>query len=237
MAKSTTASGKTPAATGASGKAPAAKDTTIPRGWDTAPRTMRHAVRLMLAGAVATFIWGVYQVVVTAGFKSALADYYVKVDHITKAKAISDASHVSLFPIVLQVVVAAALWVLVARFCRDGRGWARIAATVLFLIWSYTTYGTFTQLSGSWIGPGNLIIDLVIWGIGCAALASLWRADSSAYFKPAAPAAAKAPAASKPGAGSKPASGSKPRPAAKNGRLPARTRGPGNGSATWPHQP
>src|ERR1700743_1256384 len=81
MAKSTTASGKTPAATAASGKAPAARDMMAPRGWATAPRTVRQAVLLMLAGAAATFVWGVYQAVVSLGFRSTLADYYVKVDH------------------------------------------------------------------------------------------------------------------------------------------------------------
>jgi hypothetical protein len=170
----------------------------------------------MLAGAAATFVWGIYWAIVTLGFRGDTVTYYVKVGHLTVNQANSQVNS-GVFWIVIQVVVFAALWVLMARLNRDGHGWARIVSTVLFLGWSYRTYSAIYELR-QYIGLGDLIIQLAIWGIGCGALVSLWRPESTAYFRRTAPEAPKSP------------------PVTKKRRLPARPRGkvtvqqPGNTS-------
>jgi hypothetical protein len=202
MAKSTTGSGNTPAA----------KSTTPLKGWASAPLTIRRAVRLMLAGAVATFVWGLYWAIVTLGFRSDTVTYYVKVGHLTVNQANSQVNSGVLW-IVIQVVVFAALWVLMARLNRDGHIWARIISTVLFLGWSYRTYSAIYELR-QYIGLGDLIIQLAVWGIGCAALVSLWRPESTAYFRGTTPEAPK----------SAPVTSPKSAPVTRKRRLPARSR-------------
>ena len=171
MAKSTTGSEN----------APAAKSKATLLGWAAAPLPVRRAVRLMLAGAAATFVWGIYWVVVTLGFRRDTVTYYIKVGHLTTSQANSQVNSGVLL-IVIQVVVFAAVWVLMARLDRDGHGWARIASTVLFLGWSYRTYSAIYELK-QYVGLGDMIIQLAIWGIGCGALVSLWRPEATAYFK------------------------------------------------------
>jgi hypothetical protein len=171
MAKSTTGSGKTPAA----------KSTPIPPGWAEAPVAVRRAVQLMLAGAVATFVWGIYWAVVTLAFRSDTVNYYVKASHLSVSKANAEVGG-SVLLIVVQAVLYAAFWVLMARFNRSGHGWARWVAVALFLIWTYYSYQAIIDLK-TYIGLGNMILELVIWGFGAAALVSLWRPDSATYFK------------------------------------------------------
>jgi len=176
-----------------SGNTPAAKSTAPLTGWEVAPLGVRRAVRLMLAGAGATFVWGIYWVIVTLGFRRDTVTYYVKLGHLTVNQANSQVNSGVLF-VVIQVVVFAALWVLMARMNRDGHGWARIVSVVLFIGWSYRAYSAFAELK-QYIGLGDLILQLAIWGIGCAALISLWRPDATAYFKRTAPEAPKSPPA------------------------------------------
>jgi hypothetical protein len=171
MAKSTTGSGN----------APAAKGTTTPPGRAAAPPAVRRAVRLMLAGAAGTFIWGIYWAVVTLAFRSDTVTYYVKTAHLTASKANAEIGG-SVLLIVVQAVLYAAFWVLMARMNRDGHAWARIVAIVLFLLWTYYTYQSIVELK-TYIGLGNMIIELLIWGVGAAVLVNLWRPDSTDYFK------------------------------------------------------
>jgi hypothetical protein len=194
MAKSTTGSGGTPAA----------KGTTTPRGWAAAPLAVRRAVQLMLAGAAGTFIWGIYWAVVTLAFRGDTVTYYVKSAHLSASKANAEIGG-SVLLIVVQAVLYAAFWVLMARMNRDGHGWARILSVALFLFWTYYTYQSIIELK-TYIGLGNMIVELLIWGLGSAALVNLWRPDATAYFKRAVPDAPKSP------------------PVTRNRRLPAVAR-------------
>ena len=72
-----------------------------------------------------------------------------------------------------------------ARANQAGRSWARITASVLFLLWTYQTYRGISGLK-TYLDLGALLIMLGIWGIGVGALYYLWRPESSAFFKPAA---------------------------------------------------
>ncbi len=171
MVKSTTGGGNGPAAMGK----------TTPQDSTASPLAVRRAVRLMLAGAIGTFILGIFGVLVTLAFRSVAVNYYVQTAHVTVSKATADANG-TVLPAVVRTVLFAALWVLMARLNRDGHGWARIVSTVLFLLWSYDTYEAIEGLK-TWFGFGNVIFSLLIWGVGCGALYYLWRPDSTAYFQ------------------------------------------------------
>src|SRR5260370_10845803 len=173
MFKSFTSSDNKPAATRK--KSPAADPAD-----STGAAAVGRAAKLMLGGAAGTLAWGIFWVIVALVFKSDTANYYVKTQHLTPAKANSQVNG-GLLVTIVEVILFVALWLWMARTNRDRQSWARIASTVFFLIWSYETYQAITGLS-TYIALGNLIIMLLVWGAGLGALYYLWRPESKAYF-------------------------------------------------------
>lgn len=155
-----------------------------PAGASVAPAPVRRAVRFMFAGSVGSLVLGAYLVIVTVAFRSdslAANNALEGSKRLTASQFNAEFTGVIIFDIVLALVCAA-LWAWMARMNQAGRNWARIASTVLFLIWTYYTYQTIAGL-GTWVILGVLIIELLIWGVGAAALYFLWRPDSTQYFK------------------------------------------------------
>jgi hypothetical protein len=205
MAKSSPGSQSKPAASGSQGK-PAAKasakgtarggpaastaSTASPKprmpflDLSAAPAPLQRAARFMLAGSIGSFVLGAYLIIVTVTERSASlasATSATGSKHLTASQFNTEFTGIIIYDIVLTLVCAA-LWAWMARMNQGGRSWARIVATVLFLIWTYYTYQTISGL-GTWIVLGVLIIELAIWGVGAAALYYLWRPDSTAFFK------------------------------------------------------
>lgn len=166
MFKSFTSSDNKPAASGgkaaATGPAP--------------PDSVRRAVRLMLYGAPASIVFGVWGAIYSLVNKGEI----IKAVHYTNSQFT--------FALILGFVFSllyAALWVWIARANQAGRSWARVVATVLFLLWTYQAYRGVGGLK-SWLDIVTLVIMLAIWGIGVGALYYLWRPESTAFFKSAA---------------------------------------------------
>ena len=191
MAKSSTGSkGKPTASTNAKASvttepgaaAPLARLTGV-LGLAEVPRPVQTAVKLMLGGAIATLAWGIYDVIVDLAFRSDVVNEIAKADKITLTKA---ASYVNsdIFGTVIFVVAYAAAWVLMARMNRAGRNWARIVSTLLFLYWTYILYQSISSLSTdkSWFNLASIVIQTVIWCLGCGALVSLWRPEAGPHF-------------------------------------------------------
>jgi hypothetical protein len=130
----------------------------------------------MLVGAVVTAIWQIYWIVVTAAHKASLTT--------ANGKPVSNSQFAAsvLFTIVSAILISA-IWVLIARLNQAGRSWARIAATLLFGLWSFSTYRSIPLVTrgGYWIV--NIVIMLAILLIGLAVIYLLWRPDSTAFFK------------------------------------------------------
>jgi len=140
------------------------------------PDTLQRAARFMLVGAVGTAIWQIYWIVVTVAHKASLTSANGK--PVTNSQIAASV----LFTIVSTILISA-IWVLLARLNQAGKGWARIAATVLFALWSYSTYHSIPLVTrgGYWIV--NFIIMLAIWLIGLAVIYLLWRPDSTAFYR------------------------------------------------------
>jgi hypothetical protein len=140
------------------------------------PQSVLNAVKLMYAGAVVSGISVILQFITIAVAQSTLRKEH---PHYTAAHV-----HQLVVAAVTQVtfvgVISIGLWIVMARTNLAGRGWARIAASVLFalntinLIESVRVYGV--QIS--------LIPDALIWLIGLAAVVFLWRQESSDFFQP-----------------------------------------------------
>jgi hypothetical protein len=63
-----------------------------------------------------------------------------------------------------------------------GVGWARLASSVLFLLWTYFTYESISGVD-SVVGLINFIVELIIWGFGGAAIYQLWLPESSLFIR------------------------------------------------------
>jgi hypothetical protein len=195
MAKSSAGSQSKPAAKGsatrsAKGGAGSRPDATAePRRMpfldlSSAPAPLQRAARFMFAGSIGSFVLGAYLIIVTVTERSASlasATTATGSKHLTAAQFNTEFTGIIIYDIVLTLVCAA-LWAWMARMNQGGRSWARIVATVFFLIWTYYTYQTISGLN-TWIVLGVLIIEVAIWGVGAGALYYLWRPDSTAFFK------------------------------------------------------
>jgi hypothetical protein len=79
-----------------------------------------------------------------------------------------------------------ALWLWMARATGQGRNWARILSTVLFGLATLQLRGVFGGPVNH-LGIGLIVLGLIVpvlgWLVGLAAVWLLWRPASSAFFK------------------------------------------------------
>lgn len=153
------------------------------------PETVRRAVRLMQAGAAASALSLIFAVISSFSLKSNMmsANAQKLKDHqITEATINNTATALIIYTIFVGLV-AIGLWLWMARTNQAGRNWARITATVFFGLWSVYTYSVVGELSGGVTVTATLALSLilvvVLWVIGVAAVFQLWRPSSTAYFK------------------------------------------------------
>jgi hypothetical protein len=132
------------------------------------PRTMVTAVRLMYAGAAYALIYAIgFLMVVSSSLKK------------------HPASHTSLAAVAVLVIllslVEIAVWLWIARACRNGRSWARVTGTVLFGI---HTLSALAVLGNTHPGIGGArLLTVISWLIACGAVVFLWQRPSSAFFR------------------------------------------------------
>jgi hypothetical protein len=81
-------------------------------------------------------------------------------------------------------LMQAALWLWMAWKTGTGRAWARVLSTVFYglLCVQFIIGLAFFAVSKGTGHPAVLVIILVQWGVGLAALLQLWRRESSDFF-------------------------------------------------------
>jgi hypothetical protein len=143
------------------------------------PPTVRKAGRFMLAGAAITVFICLFQVIVTLVDKNLI--------DVNGKPPTSSQLTLAIVILIVSYAVYVALWLLMARFTRAGMNWARIVSSVLFAISTWQLYSTINSLKA---GVAITVADVVfivftvaIWVAGVGAVALLWRAESSLYFK------------------------------------------------------
>jgi hypothetical protein len=144
------------------------------------PRTVRRAVRFMLAGGAVTFIVGLFLIIVFIVDKNALTD--------TNGKKISNGEFTSsMISTAVTYLILVAIWVLVARMNRAGYGWARILASIFAAISTFEAYQLVNSLAKDEFLSVPYIVyitgTLIIWALGVLSIAFLWRAESTAYIR------------------------------------------------------
>ena len=68
------------------------------------------------------------------------------------ASQVTSTQHVLIAGFIAGGVIAAVVWIVLARACQRGRGWARITGTVLFAL---ATLDTFVGLTAPIAAPGR----------------------------------------------------------------------------------
>lgn len=142
------------------------------------PAQVRKSVRFMLGGALVTVAAGIFTVIATVADPRLINN-----GNPPKAGELTS----DIVQVVLLTLVYAALWVVMARFNRSGAAWARIVASALFAISTYSLYAAVNSLhTGEYLAVVNIIsfvLAVAEWICGLGAIALLWRGESSAYIK------------------------------------------------------
>lgn len=138
------------------------------------PRTIRIAVLLMYAGAALTAVGIILSVVAVATGESALRASH---PHATVAQ-LHATQNVLITVAIFSGIIEIAAWLLLARVNRNGLKWARIVATVLFVL---NTANLAGHLHGT-ATIGNTIYSVLIWLVGLSVIVLLWLRESGTYF-------------------------------------------------------
>lgn len=138
------------------------------------PRSVLNAVRVMYAGAALTAVGLVISVIAVATDQNSLRAHH---PHATAAQLHATQNFLITIALVSGIVEIGA-WIFMARANRGGLKWARIAASALFAL---STYSFVNHLFGP-ITVGNITYSALMWLTGLAAVFFLWQKESSAYF-------------------------------------------------------
>jgi hypothetical protein len=163
-----------------------------------APAPVLTAVKLMYAGAAISIVTLIAELAVIPAIKAAL-----RTANPSLTAAQVGPVNVLLTAELVFGLVAVTLWVWMARANGHGRNWARILSTVLAGLATLDAIRAGTNYRGGYLarvtvdGHSYSVIHSVIgammlgvmvpvlwWLIGVAAVWLLWRPASSAFFKP-----------------------------------------------------
>lgn len=158
------------------------------------PGPVRRAASLMIAGAALAVVYGV-----VVGLTSHSTVFY---SYTSTASGTTVHQANFLVSGIIGGIVQSLLWLWMAWKTKAGRDWARVLSTVFF---GFMCLGLLAAAAGA-ASHGDavpaLLVTLLEWGAGLAALVQLWRPQSSQFFTAARQArlAARLPAAPYPGA-------------------------------------
>jgi hypothetical protein len=139
------------------------------------PASLLRAVQVMYVGAILAPIHSVIYVLTAGTTKRAIEAKHPYWSH----SLVSTTTGIAVIGGAAITLMAALLYVWIARSCRSGKNWARITGTVLFAI--------VILLTAYDLGPGvettlNMIFSCAGVLIGLVAVVLLWQRPSSAYF-------------------------------------------------------
>jgi CBS domain containing-hemolysin-like protein len=139
------------------------------------PPQVINAVRAMYAGAAASVVGVVIEILTVNATKTAIE----KRSHHLTSSQLHTTTHTLIIGFIVSGLIAVAAWLFVARACKNGNSWGRITGTVLFgLATVDTIVGTTAPLA-----TAVKLWWLVIWLAGLIAIVFLWQRASTAFFK------------------------------------------------------
>jgi|SRR5271165_380377 len=139
------------------------------------PAPVRTAVKLMYAGAAVSIV----PLIVALAYRGDIQTYHITLlGHRLTAAQIIQWRPLIITAVILAGLAVPALWLWMARTNGQGRNWARIVATMLFGV------ATLQLPADIRAGIALMIIAVLTWLAGLAAVWLLWCPASSAFFKP-----------------------------------------------------
>ena len=151
-------------------------------GVAAAPPSITRAARVMYVGAAASLIGIIVDLTTYSSLQNAIATHQRKNGKPLTHAQVVDLAHVEVVALVVVGLIAAGVWVWLARSCLAGKSWARVVSTVLFAI---STISAFVSIGGGAVSAGGAtrIYGFVVWIVGLVAIVLLWQRASSGYFK------------------------------------------------------
>ena len=143
------------------------------------PRSVRTAVRLMCLAAGVEVVALIIALLTRGALKAAILRRH---PHYT-ATQLHNAENAQTVILVVGALVAVALWLWMAWANGRGHNWARVLSAVFFGI---STLGLIVSLVAG-RGVGDIIVAVVLWLIGLAAIVLLFRKESAPFFARQAP--------------------------------------------------
>jgi hypothetical protein len=153
------------------------------------PPPILAAARLMYLGALVTALNVIFGSLVKARYTKTATDYKLVAAKFAGTargtRATDVANHASTMAGEIAVVVGlggligVVCWLVIASATRRGRGWTRVAGTLLL---GLDTAGLLTILVGTDNDPTVRVTTIVIWVIGLLALIPLWGRQARDFF-------------------------------------------------------
>jgi hypothetical protein len=138
------------------------------------PAQVANAVKAMYAGAVAS-VAGIVIEIATVGATKAAIERRSRNLTVSQVNA---SQHALIAGFIAGGVIAAVIWIVLARACRDGKKPARTIGTVLVAL------ATVDAVIGvvSPVATADRLWGLVVWLIGLTAVILLWQRPSTEFF-------------------------------------------------------
>ena len=146
------------------------------RLWPAAPRprTVRAAVKLMLAGAAAELAAVITVAVTASAVRAAVAARY---------PAAVPAATVHEVLVLACAPVAIGLWLWLAWANGQGQDWARMISAACFGLLSLVMLGNLSQHAATY-APANMIAAAIVWAIGLVSVVLIFTPAAWRYYRP-----------------------------------------------------
>lgn len=144
------------------------------------PPSIDKAVLMMKIGAALSVLSGLMVFAMKGTMREATEKALRDQGQTLTASEIDAAVNISLGVGVFMGLVGAALWWWMAVMNGKGRSWARIVATVFFVIGLLQTLWAFTQPSGGALG---WVLNIASLLVGAAAVFFMWQKDSTRFYE------------------------------------------------------
>jgi hypothetical protein len=146
---------------------------------EPAPQSLRNAVKLMYAGAALSLVGLIVTIVTAGGLKSRIENSHPKINgKPATATQINALAHFSIAFGIIVGVIGLLLWLWMARKNGQGRPWARLVSSVLFL---FSTLSLINLRSGGTSGL-TVVAEVLVWLVGLGAIILLWLPSSNLFF-------------------------------------------------------
>lgn len=144
------------------------------------PASIVLAVKLMYAGAALALVGLIYTLTTLGGLKDDIREQLLESDASTSQSTIDAAYGIAIAFAIIFGLIGALLWVWMAWKNGQGRGWARIVATVFG---AFNVIGVLFTLAGGNAEPLSLILNVISAGLGIVVLVLLYKKESSQFYE------------------------------------------------------